>query len=151
MAARLFVPMLALAFLAAFVVSTRDLGFEARIFPLSIGAVTLLVVLSLVFQEVREWRVAAHMAPKDIPADLPSPDLWQSVRPGFLSVVLTGGFIYATGHVGFFVALPIFLLAILLVLGVRPWWAALIAAALYAAGLFALFDSLMGLRLPTGG
>lgn len=155
LAGRLVVPILVLGYLLAFAVSTRDLRFEARVFPLSVGAVALLVLVSILIDELRCWRGqgtrtelagTVRTQPQHDPRRL-----WRTARPGFLAAILTALLTAAAGQVGFFVALPVFLLALLTVLGARPWWVAVVAAALYSGVVFIVFDVLMGMRLPTGG
>lgn len=146
---RLIFPALVVAYLGAFGISTRDLTFEAKAFPLIVGAIALLVTLSIVVSEVRAWWVDRTGA-RDGPGGWSARELWRAGGGGALAFLLTGALILASAHLGFFAALPVFLLTLLLVLGVRPWWAAVLTAAAYLAATYLFFGVLMGLRLPTG-
>ena len=147
LAARLGFPLLVAAYLSAFAISTRGISFEARAFPLAIGALCLLLLLSIVAGEVRSWSTAV---PPTSPDTRIGP-LLRRAGPGTAAALLTAVFIWAAGAVGFFPALPIFLAAVLAALGVRPWWAVLLTTAAYFLATWTFFGLVMGLRLPTGG
>ncbi len=147
LAARLGFPLLVAAYLTAFGISTRDIGLEARAFPLAIGGLCVLLLLSIVVGEVRSW------AREEVPtaSDTRLGSLLRRAGPGTAAALLTAVFIWAAGAVGFFPALPIFLAAVLAALGVRPWWVMLLTTAAYFLATWAFFGLVMGLRLPTGG
>jgi hypothetical protein len=146
LAARLGFPLVVAAYLTAFAISTRDIGFEARAFPLAVGTLCLIILLSIVVGELRSWsKVAAPVTP-----DTPPGLLLRRAGPGTAAAVLTAAFIGAAGAVGFFPALPLFLAAVLGVLGVRPWWVVAATTAAYFLATWVFFGLGMGLRLPTG-
>jgi hypothetical protein len=147
LAARLGFPLLVAAYLTAFAISTREIGFEARAFPLAVGTLCLILLLSIVVGEVRSW---SQLQPPAVP-DLPTGSLLRRAGPGMAAALLTAAFIGAAGAVGFFPALPFFLAAVLALLGVRPWWAVALTTAAYFLATWVFFGLGMGLRLPTGG
>lgn len=104
-------------------------------FPLMIGALmlvcsTLLFVQSLraPFQPAASWRIY-----------VPALGLWAALL----------AYVLIFDGLGFLPATAAFLLAALAILGVRPWWKAVLYAALFTAGLYAAFAAL-DVRLPAG-
>lgn len=150
LAGRLLFPALVVAYLAAFGFSTHDLSFEGRAFPLIIGTVALVLILSIAATEVRTWW-AARARTATSRRGRPLRDLWSAGRAALLAIVLTALLIPVSTWVGFFVALPLFLLALLAGLGVRPWWVVVLTALAYWGATYLFFSVLMGLPLPTSG
>jgi hypothetical protein len=142
------VPLVVVAYLVAFARSAWDLSFEGRVFPQAFGALSALLVLSLVYSAVREFLVARKEHPG---GSRPLAALWGDGRRNVYAIAATIGFAYAATQVGFFLALAPFLVVTLWLLGVAPWWRAMLVGVAYWGLIYTGFAVLLGMRLPTGG
>ena len=104
-------------------------------FPLMIGGLMLICSTLLFVQSLRAPVKAA--AP------------WRAYLPALLLWAALLGYVLVFDPLGFLPATAAFLLAALAILGVRPWWKALLYAIAFTAALYAAF-TVLDVRLPHG-
>src|SRR3990170_4539056 len=104
-------------------------------FPLMIGGMMLLLSTALFVQSFRA-------APRPGPA-------WAGIGGAVALWALLLGYAIVFDLAGFILSTAAFLLGGLLLLGVRPWWKAVLYAVLFTAATWYVFN-LLDVRLPRG-
>lgn len=115
----------------------------AAVFPRTVAALLALVGGSIALQRIVTGLRRARAAPEDHVV-IESPVQIVAVLG---ALVLYGTFLR---YLGFLVVTPLFLLFVLRLLGVRPWIAVVLIAAASTAGIWIVFDRLLGVPLPNG-
>ncbi|MCH1881913.1 tripartite tricarboxylate transporter TctB family protein [Agrococcus sp. ARC_14] len=111
----------------------------AGVFPLAIG--TLFGVLGLA------WFVLASLGRLDRSADTQFPDR-AGIRRILITAVATGVFLWALLWIGYLLAMALYTLALLVLVGDRKWWSSAIIAAVFSAGSYYAFTVGLNLSLP---
>jgi len=115
----------------------------AAVFPRIVA-----VLLALVGASIALKRIVASLRPAT-----GSTTEWVAIENpiqvlvALVALVLYGMFLRG---LGFLIVTPLFLLVLLRVLGVRSWLAVVLIAVLSTAGIWIIFDRLLGVPLPNG-
>ncbi len=144
LAARLSLPALIAVYCVAFLLNLSGMPAEAANYPRLTIVITLLLVVSSMVGEFKEWRKASSYLA------ISAPRIWQRSRRSVSTIVLLASFVYAMPRLGFYPAAAIYLLALFLILGLRDpvRVAALIAGILLAS--YLLFTVILQVLLPRG-
>lgn len=138
----LSIPAVVIVYAVAFHLSIADLGLDSRAYPQGIIVVLLLVVLTQVFSEIRDWwRNRETMSISDI---------WKSWRRTVLAILCTAAFVWGIGVIGFYESLALYGFVLLPLLGVRRPVTVIAFNVGVVAGVYILFDLLLSVRLPGG-
>jgi putative tricarboxylic transport membrane protein len=115
----------------------------AAVFPRIVAGLLALVGGLIALQRI----VGARRAPTAATQDWVVMESPRQVLAALGALVLYGMFLRS---LGFLTVTPLFLLFVLRVLGVRSWLAVALIAALSTAGIWIVFDRLLGVPLPNG-
>jgi hypothetical protein len=144
--ADLIIPVLAVAFAAYFLITTRDLVWEARANGVVIGVVLIALVLMLfasVARRIATGEATLHFAPEIL--------AWTSAQRRRLAVVVLCALFVATiGWLGTSLGLFLLMVGAMLAMGVRSWRALLAVALSVTASVYLVFIAFLGSRLPRG-
>jgi putative tricarboxylic transport membrane protein len=115
----------------------------AAVFPRTVAALLALVGGSIALTRIVAALRRASAANTDL-VEIESP---RQVFTALAALILFGMLLRP---LGFLIVTPLFLLFMMRLLGVRSWVAVVLTAALSTAGIWIVFDRLLGVPLPNG-
>lgn len=143
--ADLIIPLLAVALVAYYVVSTDELAWEAKATGVLVGAV---LATLCAFQILRLLRQAIVGSGRIGFGGLLEATPNNLKRLGL--IVLTSAFIFGVSWIGTTLGLFVLLIALMLVMGVREWKTLLPVALCTSGTVYVLLIYLLGSKLPQG-
>jgi hypothetical protein len=136
----LAIPITAIVYSIAFFMSVTEMSIRSRLLP-QIVIVSLWVLLAV--------QIATEMRSRKLVRRAPSiAHVWRKWHRTFGVIALTALFTVAINTVGYYVSLPVFVVAALLLLGVRSVRAIALAVIGFQATSYFLFNMIMGIRVP---